>query len=109
MYVVRTLSSMAADHDSNPKSPKNGRLGLRINDRQRSILAAASRAEGTTISEFVLKYATRAAEDVLADRRAFVLAESQWTAFTDVLDRPPRDLPRLRELLDAPTVLDESE
>ena len=97
---------MAADHDSNSKSPKNGRLGLRTNDTQRSLLTAASRGEGTTISEFVLKYATRAAEGVLADRRAFVLAESQWTAFTDVLDRPPRDLPRLRELLEAPTVFD---
>jgi uncharacterized protein (DUF1778 family) len=100
---------MAADHDSNPKSPKSGRLGLRTSDRQRSILAAASLAEGTTISEFVLKHATRAAEDVLADRRAFVLAESQWTAFTEVLDRPPRDLPRLRELVEAPTVFDELE
>jgi uncharacterized protein (DUF1778 family) len=109
VYVVRTLIFMGADHDSNSKSPKNGRLGLRINERQRSILTAASRAEGTTVSEFVLKYATRAAEDVLADRRAFVLAESQWAAFTEVLDRSPRDLPRLRELLEAPTVLDEPE
>jgi uncharacterized protein (DUF1778 family) len=109
VYVARTLLPMAADHDSNPKSPKSGRLGLRTSDRQRSILAAASLAEGTTISEFVLKHATRAAEDVLADRRAFVLAESQWTAFTEVLDRPPRDLPRLRELVEAPTVFDELE
>ena len=95
--------AMAENRDSEPKTPKNGRLGLRTNDRQRSILAAASRAEGSTISEFVLKYATRAAEDVLADRRAFVLAESQWSAFTDVLDRPPRDLLRLRGLIEAPT------
>jgi uncharacterized protein (DUF1778 family) len=109
VYVVHTLFPMAADHDPNPKSPKNGRLGLRINERQRSILTAASRAEGTTVSEFVLKYATRAAEGVLADRRAFVLAESQWTAFTEVLDRPPRDLPRVRELLEASTVFDEPE
>ena len=107
MYVVRTLFPMAADHNPNPKSPKNGRLGLRINERQRSILTAASQAEGTSVSELVLKYATRAAEEVLADRRAFVLAESQWTAFTEVLDRQPRDLPRLRELLEAPTVFDE--
>jgi uncharacterized protein (DUF1778 family) len=100
---------MSAHHDPNPQSPKSGRIGVRTSDKQRSLLLAASRAEGTTISEFVLKYATRAAEDVLADRRAFVLAESQWTAFTDVLDRPPRDLPRLRELLEAPTTFDERE
>jgi uncharacterized protein (DUF1778 family) len=47
-----------------------------------------------------LKYATRAAEEVLADRRAFVLSEPQWTAFTDALDRPPRGFLHLRSLMD---------
>jgi uncharacterized protein (DUF1778 family) len=70
---------------------------------------AASRAEGTTVSEFVLKYATRAAEGVLADRRAFLLSEPQWAAFRDALDRPPRDLSKLRKLLQAPTVVDADE
>jgi uncharacterized protein (DUF1778 family) len=101
--------TMAENRDSESKVPKNGRLGLRTNDRQRSMLAAASRAEGSTVSEFVLKYATRAAEDVLADRRAFVLAESHWAAFTNVLDRPPRDFARLRALIEAPTSFDEHE
>jgi uncharacterized protein (DUF1778 family) len=106
VHCVYTLA-MDAEGDFEPQSIKSGRLGLRTSDRQRSILAAASRAEGSTISEFVLKYATRAAENVLADRRAFLLSESQWAAFTDVLDRPPRNLPRLRTLLETPTVLDE--
>jgi uncharacterized protein (DUF1778 family) len=101
---VRTLCvpfAMAPDHDDEIRQPKSGRLGLRTNDWQRSILAAASRAEGSTISEFVLKYATRAAEEVLADRRAFVLSEPQWTAFTDALDRPPRSFLRLRGLMES--------
>jgi uncharacterized protein (DUF1778 family) len=100
---------MNAKSETEQQHTKSGRLGLRTSDWQRSILAAASRAEGSTISEFVLKYATRAAEDVLADRRAFLLSESQWAAFTDVLDRPPRNLPRLRTLLETPTILDEDE
>jgi uncharacterized protein (DUF1778 family) len=85
---------------------KNGRLGLRTTERQRALLAAASRAEGSTVSEFVLNHATRAAEDVLADRRAFLLPHPQWDDFVDALDRPARHLPRLRELLESPTVLD---
>ena len=100
---------MNGESETEQRQTKSGRLGLRTSDWQRSILTAASRAEGSTISEFVLKYATRAAEDVLADRRAFLLSESQWAAFTDILDRPPRNLPRLRTLLDTPTVLDEGE
>jgi uncharacterized protein (DUF1778 family) len=99
---------MAADHDPERQATKSGRLGLRTSERQRSILVAASRAEGITISEFVLKYATRAAEGVLADRRAFLLSEPQWAAFTEALDRPTRDVPRLRKMLDTPTILDDS-
>jgi uncharacterized protein (DUF1778 family) len=100
MYVRCVYSmTMATDHSDASRQPKSGRLGLRTNDWQRSILAAASRAEGSTVSEFVLKYATRAAEEVLADRRAFVLSEPQWTAFADALDRPPRSFLRLRSLM----------
>ena len=99
--------AMVGARDPGPKSQKSGRLGLRTNDWQRAILAAASRAEGSSVSEFVLKHATRAAEDVLAERRGFLLSESQWTAFVDILDRPPRDLLRLRSLLEEPTVFDE--
>lgn len=109
MYIVRTLVAVDTDPSSEAQSVKSGRLGLRISDRQRSLLVAASRAEGATISEFVLKYATRAAEGVLADRRAFLLSEPQWAAFTDALDRPPRSLPRLGQLLQTPTVLDADE
>jgi len=98
-YIVCTICAMTADHDGETRQPKSGRLGLRTNDWQRSILAAASRAEGATVSEFVLKYATRAAEEVLADRRAFVLSEPQWSAFTDALDRPPRSFLRLRNVM----------
>jgi uncharacterized protein (DUF1778 family) len=100
MYVRCVYSmAMATDQSDASRRPKSGRLGLRTTDWQRSILAAASRAEGSTVSEFVLKYATRAAEEVLADRRAFVLSEPQWTAFADALDRPPRSFLRLRNLM----------
>lgn len=39
-----------------------------------------------------------AAGQVLADRRVFGLAPAQWDAFVELLDRPTRDLPRLRAL-----------
>jgi uncharacterized protein (DUF1778 family) len=56
----------------------------------------------------VLAAATRAAEAVLADRRVFVLEPDRWDAFVAALDRPERELPRLRKLLESPTVLDEA-
>ena len=79
-------------------APKNVRIGLRVTEEQHAILRAASRAEGTTITDFVLRHATRAAEEVLAGRRRFTLSEREWRAFTDALDRPVEEKPRLRRL-----------
>ena len=86
---------------------KTDRLGVRTTPRQRFLLSEASEVEGTSVSEFVLRHATRAAENVLADRRVFMLTDERWNAFTEALDRPAQERPRLRKLLDTPTVLDE--
>jgi uncharacterized protein (DUF1778 family) len=87
---------------------KSERLGLRTSEAQRALLVAASQAEGTTVSDFVLRHATRAAEDVLADRRVFMVSGEVWDRFTAALDRPAADVPGLAELMNAPTVLDEA-
>jgi uncharacterized protein (DUF1778 family) len=81
---------------------------MRVSATQKTLLDEASRASDITLSEFVLNAATRAAEDVLADRRRFVLPPKQWEAFVRVLDAPPQSLPRLRHLLSSPSVLDEA-
>lgn len=86
---------------------KSSRLGLRASESQRSLLLAASHAEGTTVSDFVLKHATRAAEEVLADRRVFMLSSDAWGQFTAALKRPDKGVPGLDKLMSTPTVLDE--
>ena len=86
---------------------KSERLGLRASGWQRTLLVAASQAEGTTVSDFVLRYATRAAEDVLADRRVFMATSDVWDRFAEALDRPAQDVPGLEKLMNTPTVLDE--
>ena len=81
-------------------------MHLRLDAQQKAMLEAASRAAGDTVSTFVLKAATEAAADVLADRRVFVLDQDAWQVFDDALQRPPHDIAGLRELLTGPTVLD---
>ncbi|MFF0310953.1 DUF1778 domain-containing protein [Streptosporangium sp. NPDC004379] len=81
-------------------------IGLPTGAGRKRLFEAASAAEGRSVPEFVLDAATVAAEHALADRTVFRLSEEQWAAFDALSDRPARDLPRLRELLDAPTVLD---
>jgi uncharacterized protein (DUF1778 family) len=54
-----------------------------------------------------LAAATEAAASVLADRRVFVLGDDAWRVFDEALARPAGDVAGLRELLTAPTVLDD--
>jgi uncharacterized protein (DUF1778 family) len=86
---------------------KAERLHLRVDPEQKALLEAASRAAGDTVSGFVLRAATEAAADILADRRVFVLDEQAWQVFDQALSRPAAAVPGLRELLSAPTVLDQ--
>jgi len=50
--------------------------------------------------------ATERAERTLADVTHFELSPKRWQAFTAALDRPARKLPRLRRLLQEPSILD---
>ncbi|MCG5448343.1 MULTISPECIES: type II toxin-antitoxin system TacA family antitoxin [Micromonospora] len=87
-------------------SAKAERLHLRVDEQQKALLEAASQAAGDSVSTFVLKAATEAAADVLADRRAFLLDEDAWRVFDEALQGPAQDVAGLRELLTGPTVLD---
>jgi uncharacterized protein (DUF1778 family) len=85
---------------------KAERLHLRLDAAQKALLEAASQATGTSVSTFMLRAATEAAAEVLADRRVFVLDQQAWQIFDDALARPASDIAGLRELLSEPTVLD---
>lgn len=87
-------------------SAKAERLHLRLDEQQKALLEAASQASGDSVSTFVLKAATEAAADVLADRRVFLLDEDAWQVFDDALHGPAQDVSGLRELMAGPTVLD---
>jgi uncharacterized protein (DUF1778 family) len=87
-------------------SAKAERLHLRLDAEQKALLEAASQAVGASVSTFVLRAATEAAADVLADRRVFVLGQDAWQVFDEALARPAGDVAGLRELLSEPTVLD---
>jgi uncharacterized protein (DUF1778 family) len=101
-------TTMAMSSRAAATATKGHVLNIRVSEEERELLDEASTAEGTTRSAFVLKHATRAAEEVLADRRTFRLPDEQWRAFTAALDAPAQQRPRLAKLLDAPTLLDQA-
>lgn len=85
---------------------KDERIALRTSHEERELIAQASRATATTVSDFVLRASLARAEDVLADRREFILPEAEWDAFVAMLDRPLTERPHLRGLLTEPSALD---
>ncbi len=88
------------------RPPKGERIAVRASSAERELIARASRVSATTMSDFVLRASIARAEDVLADRREFVLPPEERNAFVAVLDRPPTDRPRLRRLLAEPSILE---
>jgi len=85
---------------------KTERIDVRATTLTKQLLQDAARASHKNVSEFLLDAGVTAAAQTLADRRQFVLDESQWQAFQEALDRPVQNKPRLRKLLREPGVLD---
>ena len=80
-------------------SSREARLNLRTTAKQDTLIRLAAQATSKTVTDFVLDSASNAAEQILADRRWFLLDDAAWAAFEDSLERPAVLKPRLRELL----------
>jgi uncharacterized protein (DUF1778 family) len=75
-------------------------INLRATRKQKTLIDRAAEALGRSRSDFMLATVCREAENILLDRRYFVLSEEAFRKFTAMLDRPPKDNPRLRRLLE---------
>ena len=84
---------------------KTERIDVRASALIKQLLQDAARASHKNVSEFLLDAGVTAAAQTLADRRQFVLDESEWQAFQEALDRPVQCKPRLKKLLSEPGVL----
>ncbi len=91
---------------SSPVTRKSGRLNLRTTEKEEALIKAAAPLRGLNASQYVLFSASKQAEMDLADRCSFTLSPEQMDAFLAALDRPVRDKPRLRELINEKTVLE---
>jgi uncharacterized protein (DUF1778 family) len=74
-------------------------INLRASQKQKALIDRASEALGRSRSDFMLETACREAETVLLERRYFLLSDDAFKKFKAVLDRPPKDNPRLRRLI----------
>jgi uncharacterized protein (DUF1778 family) len=74
-------------------------INLRASRKQKALIDQAAEALGRSRSDFMLDTVCREAEAILLDRRYFVLSEDAFRRFNAVLDKPPKDNPKLRRLL----------
>jgi len=79
--------------------PRSERVDLRMTADAKRTLQRAAMVANKTLTDFLLDSGLHAAFDTLADRRTFVLDETQWAEFMALLDAPPAANPRLRQLL----------
>lgn len=74
-------------------------IHIRARPADRDLIDRAAAQLGKSRSEFVIETMRREARDILLDQTAFHLDAKKWKAFVAELDRPPRDNPRLRALM----------
>lgn len=91
------------------RTTRTEKLDLRLTPEAKRTLTAAAQSERRSLSDFVLASALGRAEEALSDRRVFHLSPEKWNAFVAALDAPPRDMPRLRALLNRPSVFFDGE
>jgi uncharacterized protein (DUF1778 family) len=82
----------------NSNRMRTRRLNFRATQRQEKLLRTGAEASGVTLTEFILNSACAQAEQVLTDKREFILSPSRWQKFAKELDRPARSKPELAAL-----------
>jgi uncharacterized protein (DUF1778 family) len=83
-----------------------GRWAFRVEPEADRLVRQAAEISRRSLTDFVKAAAVVEAERVLADRTKFVLDRDQWVAFARALDRPPRSIPAVKNLLTEPSVFE---
>lgn len=103
------MAKRARPEEPPERAQRDARLNLRTSSHQQLVIRRAAAALDKSVTEFVLDSATVAAEQVLADRRWFLLDDTRWERFQVLLDAPLAKTPKLRALLKESTVFDQGD
>lgn len=97
---MNTTNPAGARSDTETRgASKVARINLRATARQEHLIRRAAAATDRSVTDFVLDSAAQRAEEVLADRRWFVLDDQEWAALEQALDAPLTSASELRDLL----------
>ena len=85
------------------KRRRSERLEVRTTPEDRALIDSAAQASDMGLTEFVVTNLTVAARRVLVDRSEFLLDPDSQQAWEEINERPARDLPGLRQLMEHPS------
>ena len=88
---------------SEPQRRRSARIEVRATSADRDLIDRAVAESNMDLTEFVVSNLTVAARRVLADRTEFLLNPDSQLAWEKINQRPARDLPGLRELMERPS------
>jgi uncharacterized protein (DUF1778 family) len=77
-------------------------LSVRLSDKERALLEAASTQARTNVSDFVRRKALEAAETDVMERRIVTIPAKDWERFEAWAAQPPREIAGLKELAGRP-------
>src|ERR1035437_4193881 len=103
-YIGSTIVTEGPMAISTPDQPRDRRFQLRATASEETLIKVAAERQGVNLTQVIMRRARERAEPVLADPTLAVLDAQQWKAFMAVLDRPPKDKPRLRRLFKEPHI-----
>jgi uncharacterized protein (DUF1778 family) len=99
--IFQIEAKTMASTDTHRIDGRGETINLRASRRQKALIDQAAETLGRSRSDFMLDTACREAENVLLDRRYFVLSAETHRKFMSMLDRPPKNNPKLRRLLES--------
>lgn len=83
------------------ETARQGRINMRVSERQERVLRAAADLNGETLTGFVLSVATQRAEEVLERSQRIEVSGEAFKRFIAALDGPDEDMPTLRRYAQA--------
>lgn len=92
---------------STPTRARGERIEFRTTPQVRRLVERAVEASGSNLTDFAEASLVQAAQRVMADRTQFVLSDEAAREWDAINDRPTRDLPGLRRLIERPSPFDE--
>jgi len=86
---------------------KDTRIDLRIENSQKDFLVYAASLLDMKLSTFVLDSALKEAEELVSSKTNFPLTADQWKIFCAALDKPAKDIPKLKKLFQGSSLFNE--